>query len=674
MQGKEKGVSVDEGQRERCGIRGKVGSMRRTIGGLLLWLGCLLCQSKARGEMLSSPWVPAYKGIDYSAGTNSADATIPRRQVAHCFRVDLLDPDVRLFTTPPAPNPIRGSRETLFLSVSNFLKEQNLAVASNCNFYDSNSGTDVGAEGIPGWVYGLQICTGAVVSLPEAGPDSNGRHAAILFTTNNQPILAFANRPPGASLEGIYTAVSGYYPILSNGVNIGAAARTAYPDNSIHDPQPRTVFGVSGDKRYLFVMTIDGRQTGYSEGALDAESAAWMVRFGAADAINMDGGGSVAMYRSDCEGNPVAVNHSSYVGPRGRERYIGSHFGVAAPPYHAGLLDLQVDSRGGTTTLTWRTTTPATTEVDYGPTPAYGSSQRSETALRTRHVVTLRDLAPERLYYFRALSVSTGETNEVSCRFSSSSSADWNVTPVFGLTQIWAYTTNNLDGVDWTAPDYSERDWLGSGPGLLYVEDAANPVAPKSTLLPPGFGKQLPVTYYFRTRFSFGGERAGVSLVFSNFLDDGAVFYLNGKEIQRLHFASSMVVSNQSLATSYGCGGDATPDCPQVFTVEPRVLEGLLTAENILAVEVHNYSRGSPDIVFGASLSALRPPNIPPVLRAVMDGPELVLHWNGEGYTLQQSKVITDDPDAWKDLPGNATISPQFISVEKSSFFRLRRQ
>jgi exopolysaccharide biosynthesis protein len=646
--------------------------MQRSISGLLLWLGCLVYLSAARGEMLLSPWVPAFKGIDHSVGTNIADITIPRRQVAHCFRVDLLDPDVRLFTTPPAPSYVRGTRETLFLSVSNFLKEQKLAVASNCNFYDSNSGTDVGSEGVPGWVYGLQVCTGAVVSLPESGPDSNGRHAAILFTTNNQPIIAFHNRPPGASLEGIYTAVSGYYPILSNGVNIGAAARSAYPDSSIHDPQPRTVFGVSGDKRYLLVMTIDGRQSGYSEGALDAESAAWMIQFGAADAINMDGGGSVALYRSDCEGNPMAVNHSSYVGSRGRERYIGSHFGVAAPPYHPGLLDLNVEFGGGTATLTWRTASPASTEVDYGLTSAYGSSHRSELRLMTRHVVTLRDLAPDRFYYFRARSVSARETNEVACRFHNSSSADWQATPVFGMTQVWTYTTNNLDGVDWTAPTHSEDDWLGSGPGLLYVEDAANPVSPKSTLLPPGIGDRLPVTYYFRTRFPFEGERSGVSLVFSNFLDDGAVFYLNGREIHRLHFTSSMSVSNQSLATSYGCGGDATPDCPQVFTVEPRLLEGLLAAENVLAVEVHNYSRGSPDIVFGSSLSALRPPNTPPILRAVMDGPELVLHWNGQGYTLQRSEVITDDPDAWQDLPGNATVSPQFIPVLDAAFFRLR--
>jgi hypothetical protein len=169
------------------------------------------------------------------------------------------------------------------MTITNFMRIYGLQVVSDCNFYSAQSGgSDPTQEGLPCRVYGLQVCTGAVVSVPDTGPDSNGRYASILFTTNNQPILDFNNRPPGRSLTGIYSAVSGYYPILSNGVNIGEAAAISYPDPSIHGAEPRTLFGVSADKSYFFIMTIDGRQPGYSEGATDTEGRpgcnAWVRR------------------------------------------------------------------------------------------------------------------------------------------------------------------------------------------------------------------------------------------------------------------------------------------------------------------------------------------------------------------------------------------------------------
>ena len=106
-------------------------------------------------------------------------------------------------------------------------------------------------------------------------------------------------------------------------MNFGIAASNSYPDSSIHQLQPRTAYGVSKDNHYLFIMTIDGRQSGYSDGAFDTETAYWMLQCGAWNAINMDGGGSTALYMSDSTGNPVGLNHSSYLAGYGRERYIG---------------------------------------------------------------------------------------------------------------------------------------------------------------------------------------------------------------------------------------------------------------------------------------------------------------------------------------------------------------
>src|SRR5262249_18021975 len=150
---------------------------------------------------------------------------------------------------------------------------------------------------------------------------------------------------------------------LSNGVNIGADAAISYPDSTIHGPQPRTVHGLSQDRRYLFMMTIDGRQgrsegidPPYSEGATDPESADWVLRFGAWDAINMDGGGSTAMYMADCAGNPVPLNHSSYIRVTNgrRERIIGSHLGVFARPLLTPVQYVTVTPGLSTATVTWK--------------------------------------------------------------------------------------------------------------------------------------------------------------------------------------------------------------------------------------------------------------------------------------------------------------------------------
>src|ERR1039458_7195437 len=285
----------------------------------------------------------ADKVVEHAVGTNNPNISgnFSNLQVVHCVRVDLTDPDVRLFTTPKTTNYVAESRETLNLSVPHFLTTNKLQVVADAGFYNASpGGSDPSSEGLPCEVYGLQICTGAVVSA-ESSADYAGdpRAASLLFTTNKQPMFVFRNLPPGTNTDGIYTAVTGFYPIVSNGVNVGAVAINSYPDPIIHQVQPRTAYGVSKDNRYLLVLTIDGRQglsqgvnPPYSDGALDVETGYWMTNCGAWNAINMDGGGSTALYMSDSTGNPVAVNHLRYLPAYGRERYIGSHFGVFAKP------------------------------------------------------------------------------------------------------------------------------------------------------------------------------------------------------------------------------------------------------------------------------------------------------------------------------------------------------
>src|SRR5215212_8776771 len=95
-----------------------------------LALGSVLAASVAQADMVVTPWIPIFKGIDRAAGTNYPDGTIPRLQAVNCVRIDLQDPDVQLFASQRAPNYLANSTETLSLTVSNFLKQQGLKVAT----------------------------------------------------------------------------------------------------------------------------------------------------------------------------------------------------------------------------------------------------------------------------------------------------------------------------------------------------------------------------------------------------------------------------------------------------------------------------------------------------------------------------------------------------------------
>lgn len=58
---------------------------------------------------------------------------------------------------------------------------------------------------------------------------------------------------------------------------------------------PRTLIGVAAAGRRLLLITIDGRQPGYSAGATNRETARIALSLGATEAINLDGGGSTTM-------------------------------------------------------------------------------------------------------------------------------------------------------------------------------------------------------------------------------------------------------------------------------------------------------------------------------------------------------------------------------------------
>ena len=600
------------------------------------------------------PWTPVYQGVDLASGQQALEIAGERNHQVLCFRVDLQAAGLELFTTPHCTNAC-GS-DTLAENTSHFVETFGVQAAVNGAFYSSSAGPNDSPLGTPDDVLGLAMSRGAIVS----PADSASYLAAFLFSTNNQAFFVPTNSP-ATNTTGIYTAISGNFIVLRDGVVTGLL--------NPGDLDPRTALGLSQDRRYLYMMTIDGRQTGWSDGADFYNTGLWLQRFGAHDGINIDGGGSTTMVMADCGGKAVRLNRSSFVFSYGRERNTGHNFGVRAKPLTTDIKELAVSPGSTTATLTWRTEIPTTAQVEYGLTASYGSITPFDGRLLKRHAVTLNSLNSGTNYFYRINS--SGFTQACSLNTTSSTSASL----VHGLNKVWRFTTNNLDGTLWKTPAYDEvtPSWLGSGPGLLYVLETSASVSPRNTVMPPTSGTSIPRTYYFRSGFNFTGGTNGISLTFSNFIDDGAVFYLNGTEIQRIRMAAApAAISYASAPTGTPCGvngGDATTNCADVFTISGALLlTNLVQGTNVLAVEVHNNSPGT-DLVFGSALIFNQPQSVQPRLTAWQEGAHGTIFWNGAGFALQQSTDLSSTNN-WVNVTNAG--SPHFLTNPPTRFYRLK--
>jgi len=160
--------------------------------------------------------------------------------------------------------------------------------------------------------------------------------------------------------------------------------------------------------------------------------------------------------------------------------------------------------------------------------------------------------------------------------------------------QVWKYLVQGPEAAsDWTWPDFDDSSWP-SGVGLFGFESTPFVYPyPFQTVWQPVDGR---FTYYARTHFQWRLTWPTVHFQATNYLDDGAVFYLNGGEVGRIRMPEGTVTFN-------------TPAQMAPTEGQPDVLEFgsefLRDGDNVLAVEVHNATALSHDIVFGLSLRGI---------------------------------------------------------------------
>ncbi|MBM3498515.1 MAG: hypothetical protein FJX74_07565 [Armatimonadetes bacterium] len=274
--------------------------LARILMGLVAGVGLPML---AWAEPYVGAWTPVYRGVCYAGGF--APPGDPCVQKVHAVRIDTQAPGIRFVSTPRCEGWASNERETRRQTTREFLAETGCQVAINGDFY--------AMEGALTNLAGLAISGGELVSPP-------AESEALLIDRGNRARIVVADE--STDLRGIRTAVSGRGRMLVDGV-----VHETWPQR-----HPRTAVGVSRHGRYVYFVTLDGRQPGLSEGATTGELGRWLLRLGAWNALNLDGGGSTTLVVPGDAG-PVILNVP--VGDSKTphtERRNGNHLGVFARP------------------------------------------------------------------------------------------------------------------------------------------------------------------------------------------------------------------------------------------------------------------------------------------------------------------------------------------------------
>ena len=236
---------------------------------------------------------------------------LSRKIVAHVITIDMFTSGIKFLVTPPGnSNGLLCARKT-----SQFLSGFNLQIAVNGNgftYLDQTTyppQTNCQNGGEPVKVNSLAASRGNVYA------QRFDTHPVVYINQANE--ITF-NTPKG----NVYNAISGYPMLLEKGARV--------PGLESRSVEPRTVIGANQNGRWLYLVVLDGRQPGYSEGATLPEAADFLLSLGAYQAVNMDGGGSSTLVIADPKGLPFVLNMPIEGGITGNEAAIANHLGVFA--------------------------------------------------------------------------------------------------------------------------------------------------------------------------------------------------------------------------------------------------------------------------------------------------------------------------------------------------------
>jgi exopolysaccharide biosynthesis protein len=258
-------------------------------------------------------------------------------------RIDLSNDAIRIVSTRPSEKGIK---------VSEFAKKNKAIVAINGDYFDDKFqpiGLVVGPCGQ--W----------------EGTKDTSREAVLAFGDDRAEIQRQSEvmDPPD---DWVDTAVSGWPALV---VGCDPIEKLPGSDAFTRSPHPRTAVGLSRDRKTMYFVVAEGRHTGVVGLTLPQLADFMANRLHACTAINLDGGGSSAMWVST-----RIVNRPS----DGVERPVGDHLAVVLRSDYAGCDNDEAKVAAKNTaspmassstiiTTTTKTTTTTTTTSTAPPPP-----------------------------------------------------------------------------------------------------------------------------------------------------------------------------------------------------------------------------------------------------------------------------------------------------------------
>lgn len=233
-------------------------------------------------------WQAVAPGVDYE---HVCDGSMD----IHVARIDLTNDKVRIISTRQSDV---GTR------VSDFAKRTHAVIAINGDYFDKAMkpiGLVIGPCGQ--WV----------------DTKDTSREGVVAFGTNRAEVRTQSEvmDPPE---PWIASAVSGW-PMLVRECHALTSAELPGSDGFTRSPHARTAVGMSKDGTTAYLVVADGRRKDVP-GLTLGQLGAWMAdKLQVCSAINLDGGGSSAMWVTD-----HIVNKPS----DGAERRVGDHIAVIA--------------------------------------------------------------------------------------------------------------------------------------------------------------------------------------------------------------------------------------------------------------------------------------------------------------------------------------------------------
>ena len=246
----------------------------------------------------------------------------PRPQIIHLAIIDPHAPGIRFLVTPSngdpnGPLPGDPNLETTRETTLQFVARQHAQLGINGSFFtfvkNSLDTNDVS----------LVVSNGHVVS----PLDPHDAWVLNITPDNRAQIRKVTANELGQPRSRLYEAIAGSDLLVDDG-KIVAPAGSKFDDSH----PPRTAVAVTRQGR-LLLMTVDGRQPGFSEGMSLHEVARFLVAHGAVEALNFDGGGSTTIVLADP--HPRIINFPSDHKPDGEAgvaRAVGTNLGVFARP------------------------------------------------------------------------------------------------------------------------------------------------------------------------------------------------------------------------------------------------------------------------------------------------------------------------------------------------------